>query len=88
MAKYLYETGTVRKTAMDIETRSGIRHIKLFLPAGKVTAARVDMGKAILKDELIPTRLEGNPVLDAPLTVDGNEYKVTCVSMGNPHCVI
>ena len=88
MAKYLYESGTVRKTEMDIETRSGIKHIKLFLPAGKVTAARVDMGAAILEGEKIPTTLKGNPVIDAPITVDGVEYKITCVSMGNPHCVI
>ena len=88
MAKYLYESGTVRKTEMDIETRSGIKHIKLFLPAGKVTAARVDMGAAILEGERIPTTLKGNPVIDAPITVDGVEYRITCVSMGNPHCVI
>ena len=88
MAKYLYESGIVHKTEMDIETRSGIKHIKLFLPAGNVTAARVDMGPAILDSEKVPTTLKGDPVIDAPVTVAGHEFKVTCLSMGNPHCVI
>lgn len=88
MAKYLYESGTVPKTQMDIDTRSGIKHIELFLPAGKVTAARVDMGPAILEASRVPVKLEGNPVIDAPIEVDGKEYKITCLSMGNPHCVI
>ena len=52
-----------------------------------VKSVRVNMGAPILKPELIPVKHEGEQVVDKPLVVDGKEYKVTCVSMGNPHCV-
>lgn len=88
MAKYLYENGIVHKTEMDIETRSGIKHVKLFLPSGSVTAARVDMGPAVLEAARIPVKLENSPALDVPIMVDAQEYRINCVSLGNPHCVI
>ncbi len=88
VAKYVYDYGLTEKTEVDIETRAGIKHIVLTIRDGKVEKARVDMGEPILKPELIPVVGEGDMLVNEPIFVDGREYRVTCVSMGNPHAVI
>lgn len=88
VAKYAYEHDIVKKTNITIETKSGIRTLELTVEDGIVTYVQVNMGKAILQPAEIPVRAEGEDFINRPLSVDGREYHVTCVSMGNPHCVV
>ena len=88
VGKYLYDNHMVDgKTEITVETLSGIKTLTLFPENGKVKAARVDMGKAILDPKRIPVYLDGDRIVDAPLVVNEKVYHITCVSMGNPHCV-
>ncbi len=87
-AKYLFDEGYIPKEKIVIETGAGPRTVWVELDGDVVGHARVDMGRPGLKPEEIPTTLPGTPVLDASLTVDGHRWPVTCVSMGNPHCVL
>ncbi len=94
VAKYVYDHGLCRKPTVRIETAAGVLSLDLELEGDKVARVRVDMGPPILQPERIPTTLPGNPglagnpVVDAPLEVRGQRLRVTCVSMGNPHCVV
>lgn len=88
IGKYMYEHGLISKPEMTLETLSGIKILKMTEENGKITSVRVDMGKAILKPSEIPTKYTGDTAVSVPLTVDGTEYAVTCVSMGNPHCIV
>src|SRR5260221_8001046 len=87
VAKYVYDHGIARKEKLAIETGRGVLHIDLEVSGGKAQRIRVNMGEPILTSAKIPTTLPGDPPIDAPLEVDGVVIKVTCVSMGNPHCV-
>ena len=88
VAKYIYDYGLTDKTEVDIETAAGIKHIVLTIKDGKVEKACVDMGEPILKPELVPVVGEGDMLVNEPILVDGQEYRMTCVSMGNPHTVV
>lgn len=88
IGKYMYEHGLISKPEMTLETLSGIKILKMTEEDGKITSVRVDMGKAILKPSEIPTKYTGDTAVSVPLMVDGTEYAVTCVSMGNPHCIV
>jgi diaminopimelate epimerase len=87
VAKYVYDHGIQRTETLRIQTGRGILSVDLELKNNKVDRARVNMGQPILEGPKIPTKLAGNPPLDVPLTVGGQTLQVTCVSMGNPHCV-
>ena len=93
VAKYVYDHGLCRKETLKIETGAGLLTLQPEVANGRVRRVRVDMGEPILEPARIPTTLpgnssaDGNPVVDAELTVDGRQLQVTCVSMGNPHCV-
>jgi len=87
VAKYIYDHDLVRKPVVTVETGRGVLTLELEVAGGKVRQVRVDMGEPILQAEHIPTRLEGNPPIDVPLEVGGRILRVTCVSMGNPHCI-
>jgi diaminopimelate epimerase len=87
VAKYLYDRGIARKPTLRIETGRGVLTLDVFPANGKVDRVRVGMGQPILKSAEIPTRLAGDPPVLVPLDVAGRELRVTCVSMGNPHCV-
>ena len=87
VAKYVYEHGLCRRETLQIETGRGILNLKLEVTAGRVERVRVDMGEPILAPALIPTTLPGNMVVNADLQVGGKTLCVTCVSMGNPHCI-
>ena len=89
VAKYIYDYALVpeEKTCVTIETLSGIKTIELTVSGGEAVSAKVDMGAAILSPTEIPIAFDGESVIDEPLDVDGAEYKITAVSMGNPHCV-
>jgi len=88
LAKYVHDHGIADKETLRIETATGVLELDLVLHGGRVEQVRVDMGRPDLAADRIPTTLEGNSVVDVPLTVDGQRFPVTCVSMGNPHCVV
>ena len=91
VAKYLYESGVVRKRDMVIETASGPRNVRLYPRDGEVDSATVDMGKAVFDPIAVPVLLKpekGNGVIGQSAVIDGKKYDITCVSMGNPHCVV
>ena len=88
VGKYLYEQGIVQKQDMTIETLSGIRTLHLYVQSGSVASVTVDMGKAILNPDQIPVNLPGVDAVGRTITVGDKEYEVTCLSMGNPHCVV
>lgn len=89
VGKLLYDVKGIRKNTLTVETKSGVKTLNVVEKRkGKATVFTVDMGKAILKPEKIPALFAGETVVDHPLLVDGTAYRVTCVSMGNPHCVV
>ncbi|MCH5255512.1 MAG: diaminopimelate epimerase [Lachnospiraceae bacterium] len=90
VAKYVYDKGMTDKTKISIISCGQIKYLELFLKEGKVDTVKVNMGAPILRAEEIPViaDAEGDMVIDAPITVQGKEYKMTCVSMGNPHAVV
>ncbi len=87
VAKFVYDHGIVREDRLQIETGRGVLAIDLETSHGKVARARVNMGAPILEAAKIPTTLSGNPPIRQKLSAGGHEFEVTCVSMGNPHCV-
>ena len=88
VSKYVYDNGMTDKDEISVETRSGIKLIKMNVENGKVVSARVNMGEPILQADKIPTKFDGESVVRQKLTIDGKEYEITCVSMGNPHCIV
>ena len=88
VGKYLYDKGYVRSEFMSIETGAGVHQLRLFLRDGKVNTVSVDMGTAQLETAAIPASVDAPAMIGYPLTVGGETYSVTCVSIGNPHCVI
>ena len=88
VAKYAYDYGIVDKTDIAVETNAGIKYLHLTLKDGKVSEVRVNMGAPILEAEKIPIVSEKEQVIDESLEVEGKEYYITGVSMGNPHAVI
>jgi carbamoyl-phosphate synthase large subunit len=88
VAKFLYDNGLVNKQRMTIQTMSGDRELELVTQNGEVVEARVNMGKAILAPKQIPVTLDGDCVVSRKTRIAGGEYDITCVSMGNPHCVV
>lgn len=88
VAKYVYDYGLTDKTQISVETLGGIKYLDLTVEDGKVSLVKVDMGKPELEADLIPIISEREQVIDEPIEVDGKEYYMTGVSMGNPHAVI
>ncbi len=88
VAKYAYDRGLVKDTTLRVETKSGIKELKVSLSSeGKVETVRVNMGAPILAPAEIPVASDEAQVVDAPFALEGEEYRMTCVSMGNPHAV-
>jgi diaminopimelate epimerase len=88
VGKYAHDHGITRDNPMRVETDSGIKTLELEVQDGEVRSVNVDMGEPILEPARIPVRFEGSRVVDAPLEVAGETHRITCVSMGNPHCVL
>ena len=88
VGKYVYEHGISHNNPLRIEMASGIKTLNLDVVQGKVESVTVDMGIPILDSKLIPVNLDVEQVINYPLVVNNQEYLITCVSMGNPHCVI
>ena len=88
IGKYVYDKGLTDKTEITLETNSGIKYLTLFPENGKVEFVEADMGKAILTPKDIPVNSDKERFISEPVEVDGKEYKITCVSMGNPHAIV
>ena len=88
VGKYVYDYGLTDKTSISVETLGGIKHLDFTVEDGKVKLVKVDMGSPELVPYNIPIIAEGDFVIDAPIVVDGKEYRMTGVSMGNPHTVV
>jgi diaminopimelate epimerase len=88
VAKYVYDHGICRRPTLHIETEAGVLAVDVLLDGDRVGRVRVDMGPPVLEAERIPTTLPGSPVIRQPLEVGGRRFTVSCVSMGNPHCVV
>ena len=88
VGKYVYERGIVKENILTVETLSGIKTLSLELDGDKVKSITVDMGEPILAPAEIPANFQAERVINEPLIVGGAEYRVTCVSMGNPHCIV
>lgn len=89
VGKYLYDNGMVGgRTTIMVDTLSGVKTLTLSVKDGRMETARVDMGAAILTPRDIPAALDGERAIGVPLVVDETVYHITCVSMGNPHCVV
>ena len=87
VAKYCYDRGLTDKTAFSIESGGQIKHIVCRVADGAVQSVRVDMGEPVLDGRLIPSNVEGNPVIGHPLMAGGKTWAATLVNMGNPHAV-
>ena len=89
VAKYLWDSGKVKsKENIKIETLSGVKTLEILSDSGNESVIKVDMGKADLNSNNIPMIFEKEKVINEPITVNMENYNITCVSMGNPHCVI
>lgn len=88
VAKYVYDHGILRKNHMSVETKSGIKQLELTVEDGKAVYVKVNMGEAVLKPSEIPVQAEGDDFIARQIEAGGKTYTVTCVSMGNPHCVV
>lgn len=87
VAKYVYDHGIARKDRLKIETGRGVLDLELEIVMGQARRVCVNMGPPILESAQIPTTLPGDPPIRQKLSAAGRDFEVTCVSMGNPHCV-
>lgn len=89
VGKYLSDNGLIGdKNELDIETLSGVKHLVLHKQRGGVRSVTVDMGPAQMHPASLPVLIEGTRVVNSPVEIGGTSYNITCVSMGNPHCVV
>lgn len=88
VAKFVYDYRLTDKSSIAIETLAGIKYLDLTIEDGKVSMVKVDMGAPILTPSEIPVKLGRDRCIAEKLTVDGKEYEITAVSMGNPHAVV
>ena len=99
VGKYMYDKGYLRTENLSVETAGGIRRLKLFCRDGQVSSVSVDMGKAKLDAAAVPLDIEKFPNLtfnielssfikDFPVHIAGRDWRITCLSVGNPHCVV
>ncbi|MCI8399343.1 MAG: carbamoyl-phosphate synthase large subunit [Oscillibacter sp.] len=88
MGKYLYDNGFVKDTTLTVETGSGVKTVTVYTTNGKVTSACVDMGRATLDTAALKFTIPEKTVVDYPVRIAGRPYNITCVDMGNPHCVV
>lgn len=88
VGKYVYDYGLTEKEHISVETLAGIKYLDLTAEDGKVKLVKVDMGSPELVPANIPIVADGDRVIDEPINVNGTEYRMTGVSMGNPHAVV
>ena len=87
VGKFVYDKGLTDKTTVTIETLAGIKTLELNTKDGKVETVKVDMGEPILTPKEIPVISDEEPVKNLMLEAEGRKFKITCVSMGNPHAI-
>lgn len=88
VGKFIYDNGIAKKDTITVETLSGTKTLQITAKDGKAESVTVDMGKAEFAPEKIPALADCETLIDTVITVDGNEYNITAVSMGNPHAVV
>ncbi len=88
VGKYIYDNKLVESTHVSVETGSGIKNLSLYTRGGKVTLVSVQMGAADFAAKALPASCAEETLIGYPLTVGGETYPVTCLSVGNPHCVV
>ena len=88
VGKYVFDHGMTKKRELAVETLAGTKYLSLNVSGDKVSEVTVLMGVPVFEPEKIPVVAEGKSVVDMPVTVDGRKYRITVVSMGNPHAVI
>ncbi|MFR5874914.1 MAG: diaminopimelate epimerase [Eubacterium sp.] len=88
VAKYVYDNGLTDKTSMTIESMGAVKYIDVEVENNKVVSAKVDMGKPVLTAKKVPVTSKNDRAINEPINIDGIDYKMTCVSMGNPHAVV
>lgn len=86
--KFVFDHELTKETSLSVETMAGIQELKLSTTSGKVSAVRVDMGEPRWNRAAIPMRGEDDPAINDLLKVEGQRLEITCVSMGNPHCLV
>ena len=87
VAKYVYDNKMTDKTTITVETLSGIKTLELNVKNDKVETVKVNMGTPILLPKYVPVVSDKDKVVDEPIVIDDKEYRITCVSMGNPHAI-
>lgn len=88
VAKYVYDHKLTDKTSISVVSMGSVKYIDVDVENGKVVSAKVDMGSPVLEAKKIPVLSENEKAVNEAITVDGKEYLMTCVSMGNPHAVV
>jgi len=88
VAKYVYDKGLTDKEQISIVSFGNVKYVDLYVKEGLVSSVRVNMGEPILEAEKVPVISAMKRSVDEPVTVNGKEYRMTCVSMGNPHAVV
>lgn len=88
VAKYVYDNALTDKTSISIESMGAIKYIDVQVENGKAVSARVDMGTPKLKAADIPVNCNGEKAINEEITIDDRAFRMTCVSMGNPHAVL
>lgn len=88
VGKYMYDYGLTDKTSITVETLAGIKYLNFQIENGKVKMVTVNMGTPELEASKVPVKYDKEKVIDEPIVVDGKEYRMTCISMGNPHAVM
>lgn len=88
VAKYVYDHKLTDKTSISVASMGSIKYIDVDVENGKVVSAKVDMGSPVLEAKRIPVLSENEKAVNEKITVDGKDYLMTCVSMGNPHAVV
>ena len=96
VAKYVYDKGLTDSMHISVVSAGKVKYLDLTVERnsevpndrGRVTRVRVNMGSPVLEPALVPVEASGKQAVNEPITVDGREYRMTCVSMGNPHAVL
>lgn len=87
-AKYVYDKGILKQDKLSVETFGGVKIVNMTIENGMVATSKVDMGKSTFKASEVPVTSENEEFLDEELLVKGTPYRMTAVSVGNPHAVI
>lgn len=87
VGKYVYDNGMTKKSVIKVDTLAGIKILDMKVEDNKVAMVKVDMGEPVLQPPKIPVNSEKELFLSQPVIIDDREFRVTCISMGNPHAV-